>query len=159
MDGSFDSRNALIGLVDEVTRLSGRLKSTFAASRREAGLNESEMMVLNSVVEAQRPPTVAQIGRSMGQPRQIVQRAANSLVAAGLVETAPNPDHKRAVLLRATGKGLALKREADARAEAIAEELTLDLDATRAATLAVRAVRKQLEARLRGDAGAGEDDT
>ena len=69
MDGQFDSRNALIGLVDEVTRLSGRLKSTFAASRREAGLNESEMMVLNAVVEASRPPTVPQIGRSMGQPR------------------------------------------------------------------------------------------
>lgn len=151
MDGQFDSRNALIGLVDEVTRLGGRLKSTFAASRREAGLNESEMMVLNSVVEAQRPPTVAQIGRSMGQPRQLVQRAANSLAAAGLVETAPNPDHKRAVLLRATDKGLALKRAADARAEAIAAELTLDLEATHGATLALRAVRKQLEARLRGE--------
>ncbi len=157
MDGQFDSRNALIGLVDEVTRLNGRLKSTFAASRREAGLNESEMMVLNSVVEASRAPTVAQIGRSMGQPRQIVQRAANSLIEAGLIETAPNPDHKRAVLLRPTPRGLALKREADGRAEAIAEELTLDLAATRAATLAVRAVRKQLEARLRGDA-IGEED-
>jgi DNA-binding MarR family transcriptional regulator len=153
MDGQFDSRNALIGLVDEVTRLNGRLKSTFAASRREAGLNESEMMVLNSVVEASRPPTVPQIGRSMGQPRQLVQRAANSLAEGGLIETTPNPDHKRAVLLRATDKGITLKREADARAEAIAEELGADMDlaATRAATLAVRAIRKQLEARLRGE--------
>src|SRR5689334_19396250 len=120
MDGQFDSRNALIGLVDEVTRLSGRLKSTFAASRREAGLNESEMTVLNSVVEARTPPTVPQIGRSMGQPRQLIQRAANSLIEAGLLEAAPNPDHKRAVLLRATEQGMTLKREADARAEAIA---------------------------------------
>jgi DNA-binding MarR family transcriptional regulator len=153
MDGQFDSRNALIGLVDEVTRLSGRLKSTFAASRREAGLNESEMMVLNAVVEAQRPPTVPQIGRSMGQPRQLVQRAANALVEGGLIETAINPDHKRAVLLRATDRGIILKREADARAHAIAEELSADMDAeaTRAATLAVRAIRKQLEARLRGE--------
>lgn len=153
MDGQFDSRNALIGLVDEVTRLNGRLKSTFAASRREAGLNESEMMVLNAVVEAQRSPTVPQIGRSMGQPRQLVQRAANALVEAGLIATAVNPDHKRAVLLRATEQGIALKREADARAHAIAEELSGDLDdaATRAATLAVRAIRKQLETRLRGE--------
>lgn len=151
MDGQFDSRNALIGLVDEVTRLNGRLKSTFAASRREAGLGESEMMVLNAVVEASRAPTVPQIGRSMGQPRQIVQRAANSLVAAGLIETMPNPDHKRAMLLQATPKGIRLKREADSRAEAIAEELSrdMDVDAARAATLAVRAIRKQLEARLR----------
>jgi DNA-binding MarR family transcriptional regulator len=152
VDGQFDSRNALIGLVDEVTRLNGRLKSTFAASRREAGLGESEMMVLNAVVEAQHPPTVPQIGRSMGQPRQIVQRAANSLVSSGLIETAPNPDHKRAVLLLPTAKGITLKREADARADAIAEELGRDMDqsAARGAIQALRAVRKQLEARLRG---------
>ena len=151
MDTEIDSRNALIGLVDEVTRLNGRLKSTFAASRREAGLNESEMMVLNAVVEAQVPPTVPQIGRSMGQPRQIVQRAANSLIDSGLIETAPNPDHKRAVLLSATDRGIRLKREADARAEAIADELSRDMDqaAARQATLAVRAIRKQLEVRLR----------
>ena len=153
MVGQFDSRNALIGLVDEVTRLNGRLKSTFAASRRQAGLNESEMTVLNAVVEARTPPTVPQIGRSMGQPRQLIQRAANSLVEAGLIETAANPDHKRAVLLRPTEAGTKLKREADARAEAIAEELSasLDIDAARAATLAVRAFRQQLEARLRGE--------
>jgi DNA-binding MarR family transcriptional regulator len=153
MDAPRDSRNALIDLVDEVTRLSGRLKSTFASSRREAGLNESEMTVLNSVVEARSPPTVAQIGRSMGQPRQLIQRAANSLMEAGLVETAPNPDHKRAVLLRPTESGTKLKREADARADAIAEELTaeMDIEAARAATVAVRAIRKQLEARLRGE--------
>jgi DNA-binding MarR family transcriptional regulator len=151
MDGQFNSRNALIGLVDEVTRLHGRLKSTFAASRREAGLGESEMMVLNAVVGAQQPPTVPQIGRSMGQPRQIVQRAANSLADVGLIETAPNPDHKRAVLLLPTAKGITLKREADARADAIAAELGQDLDqeAARGATQALRDVRKQLEARLR----------
>jgi DNA-binding MarR family transcriptional regulator len=153
MDGQAESRNALIGLVDEVTRLHGRLKSTFAASRREAGLNESEMTVLNAVVEAQTPPTVPQIGRSMGQPRQLIQRAANALVDAGLIETAPNPDHKRAVLLRATEQGTRLKREADVRADAIAAELSADMDieAAQAATQALRAVRKQLEARLRGE--------
>ena len=100
MDGPFDSRNALVGLVDEIARLNGRLKSAFAASRRAVGLGDSEIMVLNAVVEAERPPTVAQIGRSLGHPRQIIQRAANSLVADGLIETRPNPDHKRAALLR-----------------------------------------------------------
>ena len=159
MDGQFDSRNALISLVDEVTRLSGRLKSTFAEARRTVGLGDSEMMVLNAVVEADRAPTVSQIGRSFGQPRQLVQRAANALVEAGLLETLPNPDHKRAVLLRATAKGIALKREADAIADAIAGQLMngLDHDATRAATLALRAVRKQLEAHMRGEGGDVED--
>lgn len=151
MDGPFDSRHPLVGLVDETSRLSGRLKSVFASSRQLAGLGESEIMVLNAVVEAERAPTVAQIGRSLGRPRQLVQRAANSLCEAGLIETAENPDHKRAALLFPTEEGQALKREVDAKAEEIAEQFmpALDLDDVRAATRTLREIRKQIEARLR----------
>ena len=151
MDGPFDSRNALVGLVDEIARLNGRLKSAFAASRRAVGLGDSEIMVLNAVVEAERPPTVAQIGRSLGHPRQIIQRAANSLVADGLIETTPNPDHKRAALLRATDRGVALKRQADAIADGIGTTLSaqIDMDAARLAAGALRNIRRQLETSLR----------
>ena len=151
MDGKFDSRHPLVGLVDEISRLNGRLKSTFAASRRAVGLGESEMMVLNAVVEADRPPTVPQIGRSLGAPRQLVQRAANALVADGLIEFATNPDHKRAGLLVATARGVAMKREADAAAEALGTELSdaVDEEVARAATRLLREVRKALEVRLR----------
>ena len=105
MDSSI-LRHPLTSLVDELARLHGRFKSAFAAARDETGLGSTELLVLNAVVEAERPPTVPQIGRSFGQPRQLVQRAANSLIARGLIEAAPNPDHKRAVLLRATEAGL-----------------------------------------------------
>lgn len=151
MEGPFDSRNPLVGLVDEVVRLNGRLKGIFSESRREAGLGESEIMVLNAVVEADRPPTASQIARSFGVARQLVQRAADSLEAAGLIATAPNPDHKRAQLLVATAAGTAVKRKADACADAVAADLTagMDLDAAREATRALRLVRKQLEARIR----------
>jgi DNA-binding MarR family transcriptional regulator len=151
MDGKFDSRHPLVGLSDELIRLNGRMKALFAGARRPDGLGDSELSVLNAVVEADRPPTVPQIGRSFGQPRQLVQRAANSLIEAGLIEVAPNPDHKRAVLLRATEQGIALKRGIDERADAIAASITVGLDAdnVRAATTALRAVRKQLEERLR----------
>jgi DNA-binding MarR family transcriptional regulator len=153
MDGPFDSRNPLVGLADELVRLSGRLKSTFAAARRAVGLGESEMMVLNAVVEAVHPPTVPKIGRSLGQPRQIVQRAANALIDSGLIETAPNPDHKRAVLLRATDKGVATKRTADATADSIAAEIAagFDLSGVNEVSRGLRAIRKQLETRLRGE--------
>lgn len=151
MKGQFDSRHPLVGLVDETSRLVGRLRSAFAASRQEFGLNDSETMVLNAVVEAERAPTVAQIGRSLGHPRQLIQRAANSLREAGLIETADNPDHKRAPLLRPTEKGVALKRQADTMSEEIAEKLmpALDENGVRETTVALRAIRKQLEARLR----------
>jgi DNA-binding MarR family transcriptional regulator len=155
MPGRFDSRHPLVGLVDEISRLNGRLKSTFAASRRAVGLNESEMMVLNAVVEAERPPTVPQIGRSLGHPRQLVQRAANALSAAALIESAPNPDHKRAALLCATAGGIALKRQADAQADEVASKMAAALDpaAVYAVTRELRALRQQLEAQLRGGGG------
>lgn len=151
MDGKFDSRHPLVGLSDELIRLNGRMKALFAGARRSEGLGDSELSVLNAVVEADRPPTVPQIGRSFGQPRQLVQRATNSLMEAGLIESVPNPDHKRAVLLRPTEEGIALKREIDARADAIATTVTAGIDAenVRAATAALRVVRKQLEERLR----------
>lgn len=151
MQGKFDSRHPLVGLSDELIRVNGRMKAIFAGARRDVGLGDSEMAVLNAVVEADRPPTVPQIGRSFGQPRQIVQRAANALIAQGLMTTAPNPDHKRAVLLVATDEGTALKRTIDARADAIAAEIGAGVDDAniRAATAALRDLRKQLEAQLR----------
>lgn len=151
MQNKFDSRHPLVGLSDELLRLNGRLKSLFADARRPDGLGDSEMAVLNAVVEADRPPTVPQIGRSFGQPRQLVQRAANSLIEAGLIEAEPNPDHKRAVLLTATPEGIARKRAIDARADTIAEDVagTMDVAAIHKVTEALREIRKDLEARLR----------
>ena len=151
MESRFESRNPLVVLVDETSRLNGRLKSVFADVRRSVGLGESEMMVLTAVVEAEHAPTVPQIGRSLGYPRQLIQRAANALIDQGLIETASNPDHKRAALLRATDRGVALKRDADARADAIASALSsvIDLEAARNTTRALGAIRRQLEVQLR----------
>ncbi len=156
MHGKFDSRHPLVGLSDELIRLNGRLRSLFAEARRGAGLGDSEMSVLNAVVEAERAPTVPQIGRSFGQPRQLVQRAANALMEAGLIEAMPNPDHKRAVLLRATATGLKLKRDIDQRADSLAANVAAGLDAAaiRAATASLHDIRTGLEAQLRG-AGTG----
>jgi DNA-binding MarR family transcriptional regulator len=159
MHGSLDSRPPLTSLVDELARLHGRLKSVFAVSWREAGLGESEAMVLNAVVEAERLPTVPQIGRSLGQARQLVQRAANTLIERGMIETLANPDHKRAVLLRATDAGFALKRKIDAEADAIGSSLgkRVDLDNARASAALLRILRKQLEAQVRGREMNGSD--
>jgi DNA-binding MarR family transcriptional regulator len=147
-------RHPLVGLIDEVVRSGARLRSAFAETRRQTGLGESEFMVLNAVVEADRPPTVAQIGRSLGRPRQLVQRAANALVDSGLVATQANPDHKRAALLVPTATGRELKRKADDHADSIAERLGEGLDSAGLEVLAagLSALRKSLETRLRDQA-------
>jgi hypothetical protein len=56
------------------------------------------------------------------------------------------------VLLRATERGVALKREIDRVADARAADLAggMDAGAIHAATQAMGAIRRQLEAQLRG---------
>lgn len=143
--------NPLIGLIDATSRLRGRLKSAFAGSAEDLGLNEMEMTVLNAVTEARTPPTVPQIGRALGHPRQVIQRAANALVESGMIAVSANPDHKRAVLLIATPAGEALKHEADARGHAIASQLLRSLDAALVieANELLETLRKQLDAHFR----------
>jgi DNA-binding MarR family transcriptional regulator len=145
------ANHPLFSLVDEVGLLNGRFKSAFAAVRKSVHLGETEMTVLNSVIQAERPPTVAQIGRSLGIARQLVQRAANMLKAQGLVELLPNPDHKRALLLVGTAKGRAIKAEADTAGKAIVERLDegFDLQAVRETARQLRNIRKALEDQLR----------
>ncbi len=113
--------NPLIQLLDEVSRLQGRFGSLFAEVHAESGLKHMEDLVLNAIVEADSPPTAAQIGRSLGHPRQVVQRAVNDLAEAGFLERLPNPGHKRAPLLAVTQKGEHLKERTDRMALAICD--------------------------------------
>ncbi len=143
--------NPLVSLVDEVVRLQGRFKSIFAGSRGVTGLPAMDLTVLTAVVEAAGAPTVPQIGRSLGRPRQVIQRAANALVEAGLIEAAPNPHHKRAPLLLPTRRGKAVKRKADAGAIKAANAFLRRIDSARCQRLAegLRELRGEIEAYLR----------
>lgn len=148
-----DSRyaNPLIDLFDATTRIRGRLKSAFAGSAAAAGLSEMEMTVLNAVAEARTPPTVPRIGRALGHPRQVIQRAANALVANGLIEAIPNPEHKRAVLLVPTELGRSRKREANARANQMVAKLldSMDADLIIRTNENLGALRSQIELHFR----------
>lgn len=118
-----DSHSDLVLLFDAVARLHGRLRESFSDARSGSGLSDMEHTVLAAVAEALRPPTVPQIGRALGHPRQVIQRAANMLQDKGLIALAANPDHKRAALLVATEQGLAVQAAANARAGQIAADL------------------------------------
>lgn len=146
-----DSHAAPIRLLDALARLQGRLRGAFAEAREGSGLSDMEHTVLAAVAEARAAPTVPQIGRALGHPRQVIQRAANALEAKGLIALADNPDHKRASLLLATPAGTAVQAEANARAEAISARLLQQLDAERltAAIDQIEAIRAQLDAGAR----------
>lgn len=142
-----DSHSDLALLIDAVARLHGRTRSAFAPARDGLGLSDMDSTVLVAVVEAKTPPTVPQIGRSLGHPRQVIQRAANALVAAGLVVLVDNPDHKRASLLLPTDAGRKLQALANARANEIAANLMAELDReqVRQATKLLTAIRSGIE--------------
>jgi DNA-binding MarR family transcriptional regulator len=141
----------LVRLIDEVLRLHGRLKSVFAGVNAASGLGAMELTVLTAVVAAQSAPTVAQIGRSLGHPRQVIQRAAHALLTAGLIAATPNPHHKRATLLLPTRAGTRLKRQADRRAIKTADRFLHRVSAARCKRLAgeLHKLRGEIEAQVR----------
>ena len=139
--------NPLIRLIDEVARFGGRVQSLFEDVHSETGLKTMENLVLNAIVEADFTPTVPQIGRSLGHPRQVIQRTVNDLVDAGFVEKLPNPDHKRAPLLGVTKKGSKLKEWSDTQALAVANAFLGNVDPCFCEKLALelKEVRKAIE--------------
>lgn len=142
-------------LLDEVARIRGRTPGLFAPVNAQTGLSAIELTVLNAVAGAAAPPTVPRIGRSLGHPRQIVQRAANTLIAQGLIASAHNPCHKRASLLVLTPQGHVMKRKADAIARRCAEPViaALDISVLGKAAKALHEVRMAIDtsARLKND--------
>ena len=62
--------------------------------------------VLHSLV-AEGPQTVPQLARTRPVSRQHIQKIANELMEAGLIESVPNPAHRRSRLLAITASGRA----------------------------------------------------
>jgi DNA-binding MarR family transcriptional regulator len=77
--------------------------------------------VLAAVEEA--PSTVSQIARLWGLARQSVQRVADVLVEEGWAAYEENPVHRRARLLRLTGRGRRALRQIQGAQRSWADEL------------------------------------
>ena len=141
----------VIALIDELIRSGSRMRSIFVHATEGSGLNAMQNAVLTAVAESRSPPTVPKIGRSLGHPRQVIQRAVNVLLDEELIETVPNPDHKRAPLLQTTAAGRKIKNEMDARAIEAADRLLTALDVAKCEQLTVELheLRSGIEAFLR----------
>jgi DNA-binding MarR family transcriptional regulator len=83
--------------------------------------------VLTSFATHAGPGTVAEVARRMNLARQSVQRVADVLEAAGLVEYLPNPADKRAKLVRVTSAGAELLDELEVRQQAWLQEVVGNL--------------------------------
>jgi DNA-binding MarR family transcriptional regulator len=95
------------------------------------------------------PLTVPDIARMRPTSRQRMQRLANELAAAGLVEFIVNPKHRRSKLVRLTPKGDARYRRLTVRLLEIASTMGAGLgeaDVRRAAEI-VRQIGEEAKAR------------
>jgi DNA-binding MarR family transcriptional regulator len=122
-----DGLEALTALILEVFRLNGRLISTGDRLISDLKLTSARWQVLGAAALAPSPQPVAWLARSMGLHRQGVQRIVNELVAEGVVVLEENPHHRRAKLVRLTGKGEQLFEAASRRQKPWAKRLAKGL--------------------------------
>jgi DNA-binding MarR family transcriptional regulator len=130
----------------EIFRLNGLLIASGDSLVAEIGLTSARWQVVGAVGLQQGRAPVAHIANAMGLTRQSVQRIADELEKAGIVEFQHNPHHKRAKLVTLTAKGHALNDAAMRLQKPWAAALSAGIDrSTLQTTLAVLA---QLRARL-----------
>lgn len=138
---------AFTELILETFRFNGRLLSSGDRLTKPVGLTSSRWQVLGAI-EAQ-SLSVAQIARNMGLARQNVQRLADALEKEHILEYAPNPDHKRAKLVRLTDRGRSALTELGELQERWANETASRVSA--AEIQAARDVLVKLRSRLEAE--------
>jgi len=102
-------------LILSTFRANGLLLDAGDLLSADEGLTSSRWQVLGAIVLAERPLTVPQIARRMGLTRQSVHATVDRLVSDGLLELAPNADHRRSALVRLTKRGITTYEAIDAR--------------------------------------------
>lgn len=91
-------------------------------------MTAARWQVLGALALAERPLTVPQIARRMGLTRQSVHATVGRLVADGLLELAPNADHRRSQLVAMTTAGGEAYRTLDRRQAAWVNKLAAGLE-------------------------------
>ena len=96
--------SSFTALVLEVFRFHGCLLAAGDRLTKPLHLSSARWKVIGAI-DQQGPLSVSKIARNMGLTRQTVQRLANEMKVGQFIEYAPNPDHRRAKLVRLTKKG------------------------------------------------------
>ncbi|GAA0909801.1 MarR family winged helix-turn-helix transcriptional regulator [Streptomyces thermoalcalitolerans] len=96
----------LTEVFDLVGPLYRRVQRKVEQDQAAAGLSVGIRAVLD-LLHKHGPMTVPQMGRAQAISRQFVQRMVNDAAARGLVESVPNPAHRRSPLIRLTDAGRA----------------------------------------------------
>ncbi|GAA3936429.1 MarR family winged helix-turn-helix transcriptional regulator [Litoribacillus peritrichatus] len=100
-------------LVLEIFKVNGMLNIEGDQLTSSFGLTSARWKVLGAIGLEQRPLTVSDIARLMGQSRQGTQRLVDAMVKDGVLAMLDNPNHKRAKLIQLTIEGQKIYEELD----------------------------------------------
>lgn len=139
---------ATMGVLEEAVALHLRLQVTAEALHGRTELTRACRGVLRDLARLG-PHTVPQLARRRPLTRQTVQEQVNRLVAAGLAELLPNPDHARSRLVRLTAAGLDAVHEMEEQETELVSCLppVASVDELERTAAVLRGLRQQLEAR------------
>jgi DNA-binding MarR family transcriptional regulator len=126
-----------------VFRLNGALLHWGDRLVEPLGLTSARWQMLGAIALADVPLTAPQVGEAMGVTRQGAQKQLNLLVEQGLVDSQPNPAHRRSPLYVLTQRGRELYQKADELWAARAAKLATLIPAAQA-----RAAARTLESML-----------
>jgi DNA-binding MarR family transcriptional regulator len=138
---------AFTELVLEVAWLGGLFTAAGEALAKVANQTLARWVILDFIEDA--PSTVAQIARQRHIARQAVQRVADLLEREGLVRYEPNPDHRRARLLKPTARGRDALRAISIKQKAWADAMGAQFGAAKLRTAAktIEQIRRAVSSR------------
>jgi DNA-binding MarR family transcriptional regulator len=105
MPGRTPAGTAATEVILSIFRTNGLLLASGDQLGAGEDLSSARWQVMGAIALAEHPVTVPQIARRMGITRQSVHATVKRLTADGLVELAPNVDHRRSSLVRLTELG------------------------------------------------------
>jgi DNA-binding MarR family transcriptional regulator len=121
-----DTSHKLVKVLDEAVALNFRLQRVAEELHRQGPASSARRGILRALSD-DGPQSVPQMARNRGVTRQHVQVLVNSLIEEGLVEEAPNPAHRRSVLIRLTDEGKQAVKDNTRREAVLVKEFTADV--------------------------------
>jgi DNA-binding MarR family transcriptional regulator len=115
---------ALMHLIDEIVAVHLRLQMLTEELHGHSEISRACRGILRDL-HRMGPRTVPQLARGRPVSRPNVLMLVNRLIAQGLVQTLPNPDHKRSYLVRLSAVGTALFEEMERRERDVLAQIEL----------------------------------
>ncbi len=119
---------ALNVLITATRALAESLKETARELHDDLGLSVPERSILLEL-RKNGPMTVPALARHREVSRQFIQATVNPLMGKGILESRPNPAHRRSKLIALTAEGTQLLRQVMRREGSLMQELAVGLAA------------------------------